>query len=438
MTLSLLQQILSDEQIVVNQEKHPLGNDARFTVYPRTAEEIAEVVRVADRHGLKITPSGRGTKRGFGGLAEMVDICLSLREYSGIVEHSAADLTLVVRSGTTIKEIQDYLAPYGQMLALDPFWPEQASIGGVIAANDSGPRRFRYGSARDHVLGLSVVYADGQILRSGGKTVKNVAGYDLNKLFVGSMGTLGIINTVTLKLLPRPKFNSVCLISFPNLDMAEIRRFVIQLLDSTLEPVSIELISPSLCRQLLSAESFSEEQDAYGLAIAFEDRKSAVDYQIEWVSDHLPAGAEWQILEQRDAEAWWSTFAKLPVEQWGDDFISLKIGSNHLTVLNILEYCQRLDKELQLHMLAHGGAGHGLTNVHLQGSEKSVRSFVERLRDYVAPQKGYVIVQHAPLRFRQVCSVWGELPAYFPLLEKIKKTFDPKSTLSPQRYIGGL
>lgn len=334
-----------------------------------------------------------------------------------------------------MQEIQDYLSPYGQMVALDPARPAKSSIGGIIAANDSGPKRLRYGSARDHVLGLRVVYPDGKVLNSGGRTVKNVAGYDLNKLFIGSMGTLGIISTVTLKLRPLPKFESVCLLLFPEDKLAELRQFAIQLQDSHLEPVSLELFSTELTRQLLPLES--NRQD-YLLAIAFEDREPAVYYQEEWVKQQLPSCATLQIFQQEEAKAFWQQVANLGPDEHELEYVSLKVGSNLLAVSEIVAYAQNLGEQLELNILAHGGMGHGLSKIHLRGKETQLHTFITKLRNFVEEKMGYVVIQHAPLALRKSCSVWGEPPAYFPLLAEIKRTFDPQGILSPKRYVGGL
>src|SRR5690606_11710977 len=156
-----------------------------------------------------------GTKRGYGGTLQQADILLSLEKYKGIVEHSVGDLTLTVKAGTTLKEISDELAKKGQRLPLDTPWPEYATIGGILSANDSGPKRLLHGSGRDLVIGTRIVYADGRVIRTGGKTVKNVAGYDMNKLFIGAMGTLGVISEVTVKLRPLPKYEGLVLLHFP-------------------------------------------------------------------------------------------------------------------------------------------------------------------------------------------------------------------------------
>ena len=183
------------------------------------------------------------------------DILLSLTQYSGIVEHIPGDMTLTVKSGTSFKEIQSYLAQYNQKIPLDPFFLENATIGGVIAANDSGPKRLGYGSARDVVIGLRMVYPDGKVIRSGGRVVKNVAGYDMNKLYIGSMGTLGVISEVTFKLRPISKYESITLINFPEGNLEVIRSFAVKVLDSMIEPVSLELLNPTLAEKLTNRKT---------------------------------------------------------------------------------------------------------------------------------------------------------------------------------------
>src|SRR5690606_30028435 len=286
-------------------ESNPYGNSGYVIVYPKTEEEIVSLLKYANSNGKKISIISGGTKRGFGGLVEYFDILLSLKNYKGVVEHTVGDMTLTVRPGTTIKELQDYLAKTNQKISLDPAWPEYATIGGVIASNESGPKRLRYGSARDIVIGLRVVYPDGTVIRSGGKVVKNVAGYDMNKLFIGSMGTLGVLSEITFKLLPLPKYESLVLLSFSEGSENEIKSFAVKLLDSILEPVSVELLNPSLSKRLIN-------QDSYTLALSFEDVESSVHYQEEFVKNNLqPTGTNLQILPQEEARLFWDKFSRI-------------------------------------------------------------------------------------------------------------------------------
>ncbi|MDQ0337599.1 glycolate oxidase FAD binding subunit [Caldalkalibacillus uzonensis] len=414
----------------------PFGNWAPYTVYPQSEDEVARILSFASRKGLKVIPMGGGTKRGFGGTSAKADLLLSLSRLRGIVEHSPGDLTITVKPGTTIAEIRAALAERGQMLPLDPYWPQTATIGGVVAANDSGPKRLKYGSARDHVIGLCTVYPDGRIIRSGGKVVKNVAGYDMNKLFIGSMGTLGVLTEITMKLRPLPKDERLVLLTFKEDKTDEIRQFVIQLLDSVLEPVTLELLNPLLNKRLA-------EQEGYGLAIAFEDREKAVDYQVQWIKNNVPQGTYVNILKQDKAREWWHRFAILPPnpsEQYeqAQREVALKIGSKNLDVLPIVEACQRLAGQHGVALEAHGGVGHGLSTVYIRENSPQTETVVNKIRSFVEQKNGYVVIRHAPLSFRQKVSVWGNKPAYFSILEGIRKTIDPQLTLNHKRFVGGL
>ena len=173
--------------------------DGRFVASPRTTDEVAAVLRFCDANGIGIEIGGAGTKRGWSG-AVGGDLVLDTRGLAGLRKHSWQDLTATVGAGTTWAEMQRMLAQHSQMVALDPMWPERATVGGVIATNDSGVLRLRYGSLRDLVIGMTLVLADGTVARSGGKVVKNVAGYDLHKLMIGAFGTLAVVTEVTFRL----------------------------------------------------------------------------------------------------------------------------------------------------------------------------------------------------------------------------------------------
>src|SRR6266567_5120240 len=180
------------------------GIQPLLVTIPTTVEEVSEVVTLANRHHLTVLARGAGWHMNLGGLPEHIDIVLSTHRLTRILEHEAPDMTCQVEAGITLASLQAQLAEKGQRLSLDPPGKEQITLGGLLATNASGPKRLRYGTARDLVIGLRVVQANGDIARSGGRVVKNVAGYDLNKLYIGSMSTLGIISEVNLKLHPLP------------------------------------------------------------------------------------------------------------------------------------------------------------------------------------------------------------------------------------------
>jgi len=420
-------------------ESNPYGNSGYVIVYPKTEEEIVSLLKYANSNGKKISIISGGTKRGFGGLVEYFDILLSLKNYKGVVEHTVGDMTLTVRPGTTIKELQDYLAKTNQKISLDPAWPEYATIGGVIASNESGPKRLRYGSARDIVIGLRVVYPDGTVIRSGGKVVKNVAGYDMNKLFIGSMGTLGVLSEITFKLLPLPKYESLVLLSFSEGSENEIKSFAVKLLDSILEPVSVELLNPSLSKRLINQES-------YTLALSFEDVESSVHYQEEFVKNNLqPTGTNLQILPQEEARLFWDKFSRIApngvtteVNSNNQVEAALKVGVVNLDVLQVLEACKQLQDSINVKIEAHGGLGHGLCQINLSGESDKIVTAIQKLRESVTQLGGYAVVTHLPYALRLKVDVWGEKPSYFALLEGIKEKVDPKKVLNSKRFVGGI
>lgn len=423
---------------VEEQDVHPLGNGGKVAVYPQSEEAISKIVKYAHQNGKKIAIIGGGTKRGFGGLVECADILLSLANYSGIVEHAVADMVVTVKSGTPFQQLQDYLAEYNQKVALDPAWPQYATVGGVIAANESGPKRLGYGSARDSVIGLRTVYPDGTVIRSGGKVVKNVAGYDMNKLFIGSMGTLGILSEVTIKLRPLPKYESLVLLSFQTGDIDSIRSFAVQFLDSMMEPVCLELLNPSLAERLVG-------QRAYTLAIGFEDVESAVHYQEEFVQRIQPPNTTITIFSPQEARSFWNTFYQIGpnganMKEDGNTVVEavVKIGVVNLDVLHILRESELLQDVCHVNIEAHGGLGHGLCQVYIKGAAESVTAAIEQLRAIAVQRKGYAIVKHLPLSLRRTIDVWGGKPSYFFLLEEIKTKIDPNRILNDQRFVGGI
>ncbi|PLS16234.1 FAD-binding oxidoreductase [Bacillus sp. M6-12] len=428
---------MPEEQIHSGETQlHPLGNNGRVTVYPKTEEEIANVLKYANDAGEKITIMAGGTKRGYGGLTETADILLSLANYKGIVEHTVGDMTVTVKAGTPFKELSAYLAEHNQKISLDPVWPENATIGGIIAANDSGPKRLGYGSARDVVIGLRMVYPDGKIIRAGGRTVKNVAGYDMNKLFIGSMGTLGVISEVTLKLRPLAKYESLILLTFPETNPEPVRSFAISLLDSTLEPVALELLNPSLSKQLTG-------KDGYTLAISFEDVASSVHYQEEYIKKNKPAQTELTILQQQEAQSFWERFYKIGpngAETAADNetAAALKIGAVNLDVLKVIQESNMLKDSHNLAVEAHGGLGHGLCQVNLKGASDNVVSAIQQLRNSVVQLGGYAVVRHLPFELRQKVDVWGDKPSHFFLMQGIKTKIDPNGVLNEKRFVGGI
>src|SRR5437764_5737914 len=214
-----------------------VGVHPKLVIELETESEISEILRLSNAAGLAVIPRGGGTKFGWGNPPERADLVLSTARLNEIIEHAWADLTVTVEAGCTIQRLQETLAEHGQRLALDPLWPEKATIGGVLSANDSGALRLRFGALRDLIIGATIALPDGTLASNGGKVVKNVAGYDLPKLATGAMGTLGVITQATFRLHPLAARAKTLLLRAG--DVAEAQHLLLQLQDSPLIPSAL-------------------------------------------------------------------------------------------------------------------------------------------------------------------------------------------------------
>src|SRR5438552_13079707 len=210
----------------------------RFVVEPGSAEAVADTLVWASRDTLSVLTRGAGTKLGWGPAPRLIDVLLSTRRLNNVVAHRHGDLTATVQAGASLAEVNGELARHRQWIPLDPPWADRATIGGLVATNDSGPRRHRYGAPRDLIIGAEFARADGKLAKGGGIVVKNVAGYDLPRLMTGSVGSLAVIVTATFKLYPLPAASRTLAVTLRNeRDLASLASAV---LDSHLTPTAME------------------------------------------------------------------------------------------------------------------------------------------------------------------------------------------------------
>src|SRR5882757_297386 len=224
--------------VTANHVRRAVANDAvagvqpSFVVEPGSEQELGKVLNLANAAGLAVIPRGGGTKAEWANPPVRADVILSSARLNRVLEHAWADLTVSVEAGCAIAKLQETLAKHGQRLALDALWPKNATVGGVLSTNDSGALRLRFGSLRDLVIGVTVALADGTLASSGGKVVKNVAGYDLPKLMTGALGTLGVITRAVFRVHPLPRhMRSFCISAA---DGVEMQQFVLAVQNSKL------------------------------------------------------------------------------------------------------------------------------------------------------------------------------------------------------------
>src|SRR5437870_5237539 len=204
----------------------------QMVIEPGTPQEIAGVLETATKAGLRITPRGAATKMDWGNPPRDGEVIVSTRRLNSVLEHAWGDMTATVEAGCTFTQLQQTLAEHGQRVALDPLWPDRATVGGILVTNDSGSLRTRFGALRDLIIGVTLALADGTLAKSGGKVVKNVAGYDLPKLATGSLGTLGVITEAVFRLYPLPL--DVCSMSLTAASTDTLCQIVLAVQDSRL------------------------------------------------------------------------------------------------------------------------------------------------------------------------------------------------------------
>jgi glycolate oxidase FAD binding subunit len=390
---------------MVNAQAHPLtiivgGEHMRWSgdvvsVAPGTTEEVAGVLRYANEHGLAVVTWGGGTKQGWG-YPVQPSIVLETRRLNRVIEHTWQDMTCTVEAGCSWAVLQAALAQHGQSVALDPLWPEQATVGGVVATNDSGALRLKYGGLRDLVIGMTIVLADGTIARTGGKVVKNVAGYDLHKLMIGAFGTLGVVTSVNFRLHSIPR----CTRSFTFAGGAKaLGAFLVKLLHEQLSTVSLQLRGDGGEFYLdISLASMPEVLDTQGEMLASLARVAGVS---------VAGSAAWEARGELFARDYVCKVTMLPTE--------------------IAAFSERVQ--------GLGGAsvtqGTGIMMAGFSSSDGLLQ-----LRKDLEEAGGSLFVCKQPAEDRLDC--WGSLPDSIGLMREIKQRFDPQRVLNPGRFLGGI
>lgn len=391
------------------------GVRPRLVVEPRTAEESARVLRAAADAGAAVAPRGGGTKLDWGNPPRSADVVLSTRRLDAVLDHAAGDLTITLQGGCTIGRLQQVVAGAGQRLALDPAWPEQATVGGVVASNDSGALRGAFGSLRDQLLGIQVALVDGRLARAGGRVVKNVAGYDLPKLYCGSLGTLGVIVEATFRLYPLPR-ETRTLVSAPA-DAAAASALLLTVHASTLRPTGVQLA--------LEAGRPAE------LAVRLESGSPAALDAQQTALAALAAGAEWRVADPKET---WLARERLfqgdpsPAAVAKVTFLPARLGALAEAVAAAAPGPWRL--------LAHSA---GIGWLRLQAtSPEALRPAILRVRAEAALRGGSLSVAQAPIELAREVDAWGEVGDALPLMRRVKEQFDPRGILNPGRFVGGI
>ncbi len=366
---------------------------------PQSEQELVDLVR----EGAPIQVIGSGTKRHHGPAGPADVRSVGLRKLNRITAYEPGDLVVTVQAGAKLTELQAELAKRNQWLPLDPPYSE-ATIGGILATNSSGPRRYGYGTVRDHLLGTRSIGADGVVTRSGGRVVKNVTGFDLHKLHVGAFGSLGIVTEASFKLRPRPEISAAFV--FPCASVVEAHALCLRVFESKLRPVALEALDSRL-KHLI---------DGAALAIVgVEGTRPVIDRHYRELRDMAP---KLGCMEGDQAQPLWNALRKLPDAM--KDYVRLRVGAKPHELRRLLP-----DAPSWI------SAGTGIARVDLDPAP-DLYFTVKRLADKAASLGGYVVTESAPLGMpNREKLVWG--PADAALMSGIRSLRDPKKILNPGR-----
>ncbi len=374
---------------------------------PDTPAEMAEMLRRASEQKLSVVLRGAGTKMDWGRTPQRIDATLSTCGLHRVLAHQHGDLTATIEAGASLREVNVALSLHKQWLPLDPSFAGDATIGGILATNDSGPLRHRYGTPRDLVIGTQVATADGLLAKSGGQVVKNVAGYDLSKLLAGSFGSLAAIVSATFKLSPLPEASRTIVAAAR--DAEELGRFVRAVMASQLEPIAFEIHVPT-----------------FALLLRFASVPAAIDAQT-YAADML-LGATRLV----DGEAERTLWREHNERVWSGDGAVVRaswLPANLATAIGELKICAATAGVVEIEMLGRAAVGSGL--IRIDGAANAQAHAIDQLRG--SASFGNVVLRRGSAELKALVDVWGSHADREPLFASLKRAFDPQGILSAGR-----
>jgi glycolate oxidase FAD binding subunit len=428
--ISRLREMFGEEsaQIFAGDHFRVADETSRVVAFPRNIEELSEVMQLAASEGWRIIPAGAGTWLEMGNRPLQTHLVVSTKMMNRVLEYEPSDLTATVEAGCALTAFNQTAAEHRQFIPLDPFGSEDSTIGGVIATAASGPNRCAYGTPRDWLIGIRVVHADGQITKAGGKVVKNVAGYDLCKLYTGSFGALGVIAEMSFKLRALPPAERTLVFYADN--ATSLCALVGKISDSDVHPTACELISPG--NVILPIET-----GQYALVLRFLNEPETIESQINEAL-RLGAGLRTIVLSSEAAEIFWRVYHESETaSQWVYSLRMIAMPADLHALLNDFERILP-----QAHWRSH--AVNGVIRVHAESgwldrfkNRERARKLAE-LRERAQGRGGQMVILRATDDVKDQLDVWGEVGATAGLMRAIKEKFDPLGQLNPGRFVAGI
>jgi glycolate oxidase FAD binding subunit len=392
---------------------------------PANAEQVSAALRVCVDTDSAVTPWGGGTAIEIGNLPERVEVIIEMSKLNRVLEHDHANLTATVQSGITLAASQEITAGARQFVPFDVPKPQRSTIGGIIAANVNGARRVCYGSVRDLVIGMKVALPTGEHIKAGGKVVKNVAGYDMNKLFVGSLGTLGIITEVTIRMTPIPETGATITVSGDPIQLVELAR---ELSNSILLPAAVLLLNYEL------SGGKQSWQRGWTLAVRAEGFEETVARHLKDLKSMASKfGLLAETLENASHEAFWGHVCDFPL------LAQRLVYRITLPRAGLAEFLRTIGN------WNPAGARSDIVADLASGilwlsytPDPTVAGEFAKIVSLAEQHRGQAMMLISPAELKRDVDVWGPTPAAFFLMRRIKQQFDPKRSINPGRFVGRL
>jgi glycolate oxidase FAD binding subunit len=395
--------------------------------------ELGDLVHQARADDQALYPLGGQTMLGYGLPPTRPGLAVDLRQLAAVIDYPARDMTITVRAGITMAGLQALLRAENQRLPIDVPLADRATLGGALATNTSGPRRYGFGTLRDYVIGINAVNDQGHEIKAGGRVVKNVAGYDMCKLYVGSLGTLGIITQVTLKLKPLPDEQALVTLGC---DAARMGPLLDQLHGSRTRPVCVELLNAAAARSLNQQLGSLLPEAPWIVVVGYEDNSAAVAWQVKQLVRELPSGGG-RGLDVRlgyTAEPLLRALVEFPTGAEA----GLTFKANLLPSATAV-FCQQaaaLPDRLLLQAHAGNGIviGHAATTLTIGRAQEMLKV----LQGWAVAAQGNVVVLRCPPAWKQTLPVWGAPRGDGWLMRAVKDQLDPRRLFNPGRFVNGI
>jgi len=469
MDINLLHEVLSPQMVVTDSASLAGfavdGIVPEAVVYPISLNEAAEVTKLANKENWGVIPWGGGTKMTLGNAPSRFNLALSTNRLDKIIDIDVANLTVTAQAGVRLADLQDLLggtenrcffpvdgnvrkqADYmcssrdykGVFLPLDPPFSDRATLGGIVAANSTGPKRLRYGLPRDLILGMRYAAPTGEIIGMGGKTVKNVSGYDVSKIMIGALGTLGILGDLTFRLLPLPEEVTVVVAAFKAFDDA--RSFADRVLGSKLLPTSLEILNQS-GYDFTGSNDLNAPSGGWCVAIGLEGFSEEVKREISDLRDMAKRDNALNLvdLDRDKATTFWKNLADCVPSTADSPIVKFKGSSLISQYAKLMEAWTAASQGIDCALTASPGLGLVYAYVIEESAMdlENVAKLGATFRAAAEQYGGSMVMECAPPALKQKLDPWGDPRGDLVLMRRIKESVDPLGVLNPGRFLGGL